>query len=74
MEPVRTINAKPAAALFGGYLAVLIIGLLARYTSYDPDAIEAAAITGIAGFAASWIVPEGWWRRAEGEGVAGGED
>jgi hypothetical protein len=64
MEPVRTINAKPAAALFGGYLSVLVIGLLARYTSYDPDAIEASAITGIAGFAAAWLVPEGWWRKA----------
>jgi hypothetical protein len=64
MDQPRTINAKPAAALFGSYLAVLVIGLLARYTSYSPDAIEASAITGICGFAAAWVVPEGWWGKA----------
>jgi hypothetical protein len=64
MEPTRTINAKPAAALFGGYLATLVIGLLHRYFGYEPAVDEVGAIVGICGFAAAWIVPEGWWGRA----------
>jgi hypothetical protein len=64
MEVSRTINAKPAAGLFGSYLAVLAIGLFNRYTSYDPGAEEVGAIVGIFGFVTAWLVPERWWGRA----------
>jgi hypothetical protein len=63
MEP-NTINAKPAGALFGGQVAVLVIGLLNRYTSYNPSVEEATSIVGLCAFAAAWLVPERLWRRA----------
>jgi hypothetical protein len=70
----RTIETRPAAALFGGYLATLTISLLHRYAGYDPTLDEGMAIVGLCGFAASWLIPPLWWRRSEAEGVATKED
>jgi hypothetical protein len=64
MELSRTINAKPAAGLFGGSLTTVGLGLAARHTGYDPTVEEVAGWTTIASFLAAWIVPERWWGKA----------
>lgn len=58
---MNSINSKPAAGLLGGALTTLSIGLLSRYTSYDPSAEEAAAITTVISFGLAWLVPEKTW-------------
>lgn len=70
MEPTRIINTKPAAALLGGYVSTIVVGLLHRYAGYDPSLDEAMAIVGICSFGLSWLVPEGWWKKAQAEEVA----
>lgn len=61
----QSINSKAGASLLGGSLATLAVGLLSRYTSYDPDAMEVAAIVTLSSFGLTWLVPERLWRRAE---------
>lgn len=55
---MNTINAKPAAGAVGAFLATLVVGLLNRYTSYQPSVEETGAIVGLLGFAVAWLVPE----------------
>lgn len=60
---MNSIDPKPAAGLFGGFLATLVVGLLNRYTSYQPSIEEASAIVGIFGFVCAWLVPDSLWGR-----------
>lgn len=62
----QTINSKAGATLLGGAVATLAIGLFSRYTSYDPNAMEASAITTLSAFACAWFIPETWWRKSQG--------
>ncbi len=62
---MATINAKPAAGLLGGAVTTLTIGVLSRYTSYNPSPEEAAAITTLASFGLAWLVPEKAWGKVE---------
>jgi ABC-type Fe3+ transport system permease subunit len=64
MTMMQSINSKPAAGLLGGAITTLAVGLLSRYTSYNPDGMEAAAITTVASFVLAWLVPERVWSRA----------
>lgn len=61
---MQSINSKVGAGLLGGAVTTLVVGLLARYTSYQPDAMEAAAITTVSSFGLAWLVPERLWSRA----------
>jgi len=61
---MATINAKPAAGLFGGALTTVGLGLIARHTGYDPSVEEVAGITTLVGFAVAWAVPESLWDKA----------
>jgi hypothetical protein len=69
MEVPRTINAKPAAGVFGAYVTTLVVSLLHRYAGYDPTIEEVGALVGIFGFVTAWLVPERWWGRATEESV-----
>lgn len=60
---MQAINSKPAAGLLGGAVTTLAVGVLTRYTSYDPDAAEAAALTTVIAFGCAWLVPERLWSR-----------
>jgi hypothetical protein len=64
MNDKRTIETRPAAALFGSYFAAVVIGLLNKYAGYDPSVDEALGIAGLAAFVASWAIPERWWGKA----------
>ncbi|MGE0025690.1 MAG: hypothetical protein AB7O78_01625 [Thermoleophilia bacterium] len=51
------IETKPAAGLLGGAISTLTVGLLARYTSYNPDPAEVGAIVTLTSFGVAWLVP-----------------
>ncbi len=53
----QPIESKPAAGLLGGAVSTLAVGLLSRYTTYDPDPAEVGAIVTISSFAVAWLVP-----------------
>lgn len=68
-----TVKPKVAAGLFGTFLSAVVLGLLAKYTAFDPDPGMAAGISGLIGFAVAWFVPEELWARYEGI-YGGGEE
>lgn len=57
------IESKPAAALLGGALTTVGLGLTARHTGYDPSVEEVAGWTTLASFACAWLVPSRLWGR-----------
>ena len=54
---MTSIDPKVAAGAVGTFLATLVVGLLNRYTSYQPTVEETGAIVGLFGFACGWLIP-----------------
>ena len=61
------IESKPAAALLGGALTTVGLGLAARHTGYDPSVEEVASWTTLSAFACAWLVPSRLWTKYSGE-------